>query len=191
MHIAFVPHRFCEGDNDYYYPHETGEETKAWGKWALRATQLCGSAVILARAAVMSYYRRGGIVTDFDFSQFWRLRCPKSRCQQIFPGLQMAESREREEAIFLVFLLVRAWILSWGLHPHDLISSQRPYDQMPSYWGLGFPHITLGRAQASVRNRSHSLMDFPGGPVAKNLPANAGDTGLSPGLRRCHMAEGC
>ena len=74
----------------------------------LRATQLCGSAVILARAAVMSYYRRGGIVTDFDFSQFWRLWCPKSRCQQIFPGLQMAESREREEAIFLVFLLVRA-----------------------------------------------------------------------------------
>ena len=29
--------------------------------------------------------------------------------------------------------------------------------------------------------------DFPGGPVVKNLPANAGDTGSSPGPGRSHM----
>ena len=29
--------------------------------------------------------------------------------------------------------------------------------------------------------------DFPGGAVVKNLPANAGDMGLSPGLGRSHM----
>ena len=29
--------------------------------------------------------------------------------------------------------------------------------------------------------------DFPGGAVVKNPPANAGDTGLSPGLGRSHM----
>ena len=29
--------------------------------------------------------------------------------------------------------------------------------------------------------------NFPGGPVAKNLPANAGDTGLIPGLGRYDM----
>ena len=28
---------------------------------------------------------------------------------------------------------------------------------------------------------------FPGGAVAENLPANAGDTGSSPGLGRSHM----
>ena len=28
---------------------------------------------------------------------------------------------------------------------------------------------------------------FPGGAVVKNPPANAGDTGLSPGLGRSHM----
>ena len=28
---------------------------------------------------------------------------------------------------------------------------------------------------------------FPGGAVVENLPANAGDTGLSPGLGRSHM----
>ena len=29
--------------------------------------------------------------------------------------------------------------------------------------------------------------DFPGGTVVKNLPANAGDTDLSPGPGRSHM----
>ena len=29
--------------------------------------------------------------------------------------------------------------------------------------------------------------DFPSGAVDKNLPANAGDTGSSPGLGRFHM----
>ena len=28
---------------------------------------------------------------------------------------------------------------------------------------------------------------FPGGAVVENLPASAGDTGLSPGLGRSHM----
>ena len=28
---------------------------------------------------------------------------------------------------------------------------------------------------------------FPGGAVVENLPANAGDMGLSPGLGRSHM----
>ena len=30
-------------------------------------------------------------------------------------------------------------------------------------------------------------LDFHGGAVVRNLPANAGDTGLSPGLGRSHM----
>ena len=32
-----------------------------------------------------------------------------------------------------------------------------------------------------------SKEDFPGGAVVKNLPANAGDTGSSPGLGGSHM----
>ena len=31
------------------------------------------------------------------------------------------------------------------------------------------------------------VKDFPGGPVLKNLPADAGNTGSSPGLGRSHM----
>ena len=30
-------------------------------------------------------------------------------------------------------------------------------------------------------------MDFSGGPVVKNLPASAGDTGFIPGLGRSHV----
>ena len=32
-------------------------------------------------------------------------------------------------------------------------------------------------------------LGFPGGAVVKNLPANAGDTGLSPGPGRSHMTR--
>ena len=32
-----------------------------------------------------------------------------------------------------------------------------------------------------------SVGGFPGGAVVENLPANAGDTGSSPGLGRSHM----
>ena len=31
--------------------------------------------------------------------------------------------------------------------------------------------------------------DFPGGAVVKNLPANAGDTGSSPGPGSSHMPQ--
>ena len=36
-------------------------------------------------------------------------------------------------------------------------------------------------------NSTITNTDFPGGAVVKNPPANAGDTGSSPGLGRTHM----
>ena len=36
---------------------------------------------------------------------------------------------------------------------------------------------------------SNSKKSFPGGAVVKNPPANAGDTGSSPGLGRSHMPQ--
>ena len=44
--------------------------------------------------------------------------------------------------------------------------------------------------QALLKRKYHSntsLRDFPGGAVVKNPPANAGDTGSSPGPGRSHM----
>ena len=40
------------------------------------------------------------------------------------------------------------------------------------------------RAKQAIKKQ---LEGFPGGTVVKNPPANAGDTGLSPGLGRSHM----
>ena len=38
-----------------------------------------------------------------------------------------------------------------------------------------------------IPNNQSNLEDFPGGAVVKNPPANARDTGSSPGLGRFHM----
>ena len=38
-----------------------------------------------------------------------------------------------------------------------------------------------------VTHQGHVKMDFPGVPVGKNPPADAGDTGSTPGLGRFHM----
>ena len=37
------------------------------------------------------------------------------------------------------------------------------------------------------QQQQDSIWDFPGGAVVKNLTANAGDMGSSPGLGRSHM----
>ena len=38
-----------------------------------------------------------------------------------------------------------------------------------------------------INNKKNILQGFPGGAVVENPPANAGDTGSSPGLGRSHM----
>ena len=45
----------------------------------------------------------------------------------------------------------------------------------------------LGISEHEISKSKFSLRDFLGGAVVKNLPANAGDMGLSPGLGRSHM----
>ena len=38
--------------------------------------------------------------------------------------------------------------------------------------------------------KTKAVSDFPGGPVIKNLPASAGDTGSIPVLGRFHRPQG-
>ena len=47
------------------------------------------------------------------------------------------------------------------------------------------PKSQLTAEQSSTKKRL--ALGFPGGPVVKNLPCNAGDTGLIPGQERYHM----
>ena len=37
--------------------------------------------------------------------------------------------------------------------------------------------------------KQDNILDFPGGPVVENPPANAEDTGSVPGLGRFHMPQ--
>ena len=46
--------------------------------------------------------------------------------------------------------------------------------------------VTYNGRESEKKSKS-KVRDFPGGAVVKNLPANAGDTGLSPGPVRSHM----
>ena len=54
-------------------------------------------------------------------------------------------------------------------------------DSPGSTWGLA------GIGAEQMRELKCSPLGFPGGAVVENLPANAGDTGSSPGLGRSHM----
>ena len=46
------------------------------------------------------------------------------------------------------------------------------------------------RGSPSIRSFQSDSGDFSGGPVVKNLPANAGDTGSIPAPERFHMLRG-
>ena len=48
-------------------------------------------------------------------------------------------------------------------------------------------YLQLRAKQLHFSYKKPYLRDFPGGTVVKNPPANAGDTGSSPGPGRSHM----
>ena len=50
----------------------------------------------------------------------------------------------------------------------------------------------MSGSMLGARNKMMNKTDtggFPGGAVVENLPADAGDTGSSPGLGRSHMPQ--
>ena len=51
--------------------------------------------------------------------------------------------------------------------------------------------VLISRVRNSQNStiRIHITRGFPGGAAVENLPANAGDTGSSPGLGRSHMSQ--
>ena len=59
-------------------------------------------------------------------------------------------------------------------------------NRKPIYtWQDGFS----GEDIPVIKLRKESFWDFPGGAVVKNPPANAADTGSSPGPGRSHMLQ--
>ena len=75
----------------------------------------------------------------------------------------------------------------------DKYNDYRSHVEIPS-WHLSESLHTLTNTKAQEKKsvkkwgmQELKFRDFPGSAVVKNLPANAGDTGLSPGLGRSHM----
>ena len=50
-----------------------------------------------------------------------------------------------------------------------------------------FPPKFSQKGQEDSLQKYNIISGFPGGAVVENLPANAGNTGSSPGLGRSHM----
>ena len=64
----------------------------------------------------------------------------------------------------------------------DLINLlEKPTETRETFSSLDYQVIIKGYNSKTAR------WGFPGGAVVENLPANAGDTGSSPGLGRSHM----
>ena len=55
--------------------------------------------------------------------------------------------------------------------------------------GLSFLSLCRICVKSYLLTLKNTVLDFPGGTVVKNPPANAGDTGLSPGPGRSHMPQ--
>ena len=51
------------------------------------------------------------------------------------------------------------------------------------------PEEQLSEVEIDNLPEKELRVGFPGGAVVENLPANAGDTGSSPGLGRSHMPQ--
>ena len=54
---------------------------------------------------------------------------------------------------------------------------------------IKYPGVNVPKEAKHLYSENYKTLmrDFPGGAVVKNLPANAGDMGSSPGLGRSHM----
>ena len=56
------------------------------------------------------------------------------------------------------------------------------------YWVMSGTAFISDSVYSSVKIKDlDTILDFPGGAVVRTLPANAGDTGSSPGLGRSHI----
>ena len=64
-------------------------------------------------------------------------------------------------------------------HPTDGNSAQ----SLRELWAQHRSHFEV----VLTKNQEAGVLGFPGGAVVENLPADAGDTGSSPGLGRSHM----
>ena len=119
--------------------------------------------------------------------------------KDLFPGRGKEKSRHLEDAS-----AINTRIIIYILHPQ---ASNLPYSLSSAlanllYFLPCFCYVTLlpvvqkgntsqhGSLYTIPSLKKNYFQDFPGSTVDKNLPDNAGDTGLIPGLGIFHMLRG-
>ena len=111
-------------------------------------------------------------MSDFEKSGLMALRFSPLRCSQISASRQTGK-RVRWKAMKEFTALPRAGCQSLCVKP------------VPTFFRV--------HSHSPISTQEYHLKDvvegFPGGAVVKNLPANAGDTGSSPGPGRSHMPQ--
>lgn len=113
-------------------------------------------------------------MTDIYFLHFWRLESSRSRYRQVWCPVRShflacrqqaspcvftwsfidAYSWRENKALVSLTLLIRELIASWGAHPHNLISTQRPPKGRISIltnWGLRHQHWSLGGGKTNIQ----------------------------------------
>lgn len=83
---------------------------------------------VLVQAVIIKYHRLV-FVSNSSGAGKSKVEVLANLTEDLLLCLHVAE----EETISLTFLLMRALILFMKLHPHDLISSQRPHFRIPSH----------------------------------------------------------
>ena len=88
----------------------------------------------------------------------------------------------------------------FGYDGNNIEKEKKHWYRMGFLWKQGLPKkeksgtfsssmSTYSLAIILLGTKINQCLDFPGGPVVKNLPANAGDMGLIPGPRRSHIPQ--
>ena len=94
---------------------------------------------------------------------------------------------------------IKAKINKWGLVKlKSICTAKETIDKtkrQPTEWEKIFANdvtdkgliFNIYKSLTQLNIKTMNTLCFPGGTVVENLPANAGDTGSSPGLGRSHM----
>ena len=93
--------------------------------------------------------------------------------------IQLYTGRERSERFNQLKFLTSPF------HSVSIDQNSKKGDMNPVHPNCSCKFVSLGEVFENASTR-----DFPGGPVVKNPPANAGDAGSIPGPGRSHMPRG-
>ena len=120
-------------------------------------------------------------------------RCPVQGCGLGAPSTALAPSPVLgtlfpRSIIFLfhmyVLILLKQCFSSFSVHQNHL--TQDAWGAVQESAFLTSPQMQLLPPGQGPYIKNPTALGFPGGAVVKNLPANAGDTGSSPGPGRSH-----